>query len=612
MKTRSAHGVLGTLLGGLIGVGVGAVLLITDNSPMRIIGAFRVGSRKSLRAAAGESVLDVLLLISWLVAAVLVVRSVLHVVALLRTTGRRLRTMAAGHGIARWTSPFLMTIAALLSSPKNAGEPTTPEPSTTGAAEPDERLHSIGSRPRTGRDTSTLPALASSGLAVGLTTHVQRRRAEALASAPSNACLARLSAPSLATGIALFERAKSGELPTPTKTEFCQAEDPLPMLIPLGVDGDRLVTVALEAGDTLSIDAEEEEALRVLRHLLNTVVLAPWLGHPTVVLLGFPVDQLIVNESVRIARDEEDVVEYVVASRSARPADRVIVITRSYVTSLERLTELGVLVISSRAETSRPVTRVVRELGGWRISPGGETFRPYGVSMSEVGNLRSAVQEMVTIETRDPEKPSALRAWQALVRVLGPVEVVRPDDSEVVFRKSKSVELLCWLAFHRDRPTVSGARTALWDVDVRDATFHNVLSELRRGLAAVGLSGSAGRSGKHLLFLDEGLVTDGDLLRVALDASERMPAEEACRNLCEVLRLVRGLPFSSANFTWADAEGITSTLYWLVTRSVERVAALCEWDRTGQVLAVATTAGLRMAPGDEWFMELQQRIRVSS
>ena len=36
---------------------------------------------------------------------------------------------------------------------------------------------------------------------------------------------------------------------------------------------------------------------------------------------------------------------------------------------------------------------------------------------------------------------------------------------------------------HRERATRVGARTALWDLDVRDATFANVVSEARRAMA---------------------------------------------------------------------------------------------------------------------------------
>ena len=54
---------------------------------------------------------------------------------------------------------------------------------------------------------------------------------------------------------------------------------------------------------------------------------------------------------------------------------------------------------------------------------------------------------------------------------------------EVSFERSKTTELVAWLATHRDRSTRANARTALWEQDVRDATFANVVSEARRAMA---------------------------------------------------------------------------------------------------------------------------------
>ena len=79
------------------------------------------------------------------------------------------------------------------------------------------------------------------------------------------------------------------------------------------------------------------------------------------------------------------------------------------------------------------------------------------------------------------------------------VEVVDADGATAAFERSKALELIAWLALHRDRSTRAGARTALWELDVRDATFANVVSEARRAMARLvrrrltARSGSAGR-----------------------------------------------------------------------------------------------------------------------
>ena len=72
------------------------------------------------------------------------------------------------------------------------------------------------------------------------------------------------------------------------------------------------------------------------------------------------------------------------------------------------------------------------------------------------------------------------------------------------------------------------------------------------------------------------------------------------------LLTVRGLPFSSAGYAWADAEGITSTLVWRITRAVELVASVAVAEGNRTALLEAISAGLRMSPGDEDFLALQE------
>jgi hypothetical protein len=78
-----------------------------------------------------------------------------------------------------------------------------------------------------------------------------------------------------------------------------------------------------------------------------------------------------------------------------------------------------------------------------------------------------------------------------------------------------------------------------------------------------------------------------------------------------VLALVRGLPFAGEDYAWADAEGITSTLVWLVTRVVDTAAQLAKHLKDDAALLAAATAGLRMMPGDEHFSQLRDAVAVS-
>jgi two-component SAPR family response regulator len=456
-------------------------------------------------------------------------------------------------------------------------------------------------------DGAVLPALASVGLAVGVASHIQRERAVLLRDVPASTRIKRPSAAALATGIALFDRARAAE-PRPSGAPITGADDAsraAQLVVPLGVSHDRLVSVTMQPGEVVSIEAGEDDGLGILRHMLNTVALAPWLHQPVVVACGFGDDDVIVRRGVVIAKTPVEAKHHALRAKHEEPLATVMVVAREYSSELSELSAFGVLMVSRCIDDHDKTIHITREHNHWRLSTTDECFRPYAVSHAEASSLQSAVQEMTVLETTDL---AVTTPWHTLVRVLGPVQVVSNDQSEVIFRKSKSVELLCWLAFHRDRPTVSGARTALWEIDVRDATFHNVLSELRHGLGTAGLANGVGRVNKQRLFVDDRIVTDGESLRATLQQAESLPTDDASAQLQEALACVRGLPFSSMNYAWADAEGITSTLVWLVTRSVECAADLAtqRCDRTA--LLTAVSAGLRMSPADEQFTALLDRV----
>ncbi len=452
--------------------------------------------------------------------------------------------------------------------------------------------------------TSPLPALASVGLAVGLGAHVQRERATLLRDAPASARLRKPSAASLARGTALFERARAGQAIASSSVETDA------LIVPLGVADDRLVQLTIRPGDAVSVDAEAGEALAVLRHIFNTVLTAPWLSGRRVVLCGFAATDVIVEDKVVFADTPSEAVSTALAIRNdlSAGAPAVIVVADRYSPEFAELSDVGVAVITTGIGPNNTATRLVRERHAWRVSTTDDLFRPYGVSPNEADEFRTMLREMTVVETDVSEPPNRAEPspvngdWSVLVRVLGPVEVQQRDAGEVQFRRSKSVELLCWLALHRDRPTASAARTALWEIDVEDATFHNVLSELRRGLSSVGHDDAAGRVNKQRLFLADGVVTDAELLRTVLREAESQAPHEVIEKLLSVLQLVRGLPFADSGYAWADAEGITSTFVWLVTRAIDCVCTVADECGDEAAMLEATAAGLRLSPGDEVFL----------
>ncbi len=521
-------------------------------------------------------------------------------------------------------------LSGLVTTTKASGDIETA--ATVQENDTDDNRHVViaaGSRPAVPwGSASPLPALASVGLAVGLGAHVQRERATLLRDAPASARLRKPSAASLARGTALFERARAGQAIASSSVET-EA-----LIVPLGVADDCLVQLTIRPGDAVSVDAEAGEALAVLRHIFNTVLTAPWLSGRRVVLCGFAATDVIVADKVVFAATPGEAVSTALAIRNdfSAGAPAVIVVADRYSPEFAELSDVGVAVITTGIDPNNTATRLVRERHAWRVSTTDDLFRPYGVSPNEADEFRTMLREMTVVETDVSEPPNRAEPslvkgdWSVLVRVLGPVEVQQRDAGEVQFRKSKSVELLCWLALHRDRPTASAARTALWEIDVEDATFHNVLSELRRGLSSVGHDDAAGRVNKQRLFLADGVVTDAELLRKllreaesqALELRERRSQEhesqaphEVIEKLLSVLQLVRGLPFADSGYAWADAEGITSTCVWLVTKAIDCVCDLADECGDEAAMLEATAAGLRMSPGEETFLARRPAIAMS-
>lgn len=193
--------------------------------------------------------------------------------------------------------------------------------------------------------------------------------------------------------------------------------------------------------------------------------------------------------------------------------------------------------------------------------------------------------------------------WALLVRLLGPVDVVDPSGSPAVFERAKSLELIVWLAQHRDRPSRVSARTAMWETDVRDATFANVVSDARRGLARLVPPPPGeewlGRSHGDRLPLHPSIRTDADLLAARLDHARRLPDRDAIELLRPGLALVRDVPYAGTAYLWPDGEALPSGLVLLATSAAVELARRCLAADDVDGVFWATAQGLKALPGHE-------------
>ena len=222
--------------------------------------------------------------------------------------------------------------------------------------------------------------------------------------------------------------------------------------------------------------------------------------------------------------------------------------------------------------------------------------------------------EATTAAKGDPAAAECLDDAALLVRLIGAVDVVDARAAAIGFDRSKTLELVTWLVTHRGRSTRSAARTALWELDVRDATFANVVSDARRAMARHVAPPDGDewlrRTMTEELSLHEGVRADGDVVRERVAAAQERSAAEALDVLRPAVELVRGMPFSGTSYLWPDAEGIVSDLVLLATSATTAYARLAL--EAGDIDGVfwATGRGLNVINGHEASIGLRMRAHA--
>ena len=293
---------------------------------------------------------------------------------------------------------------------------------------------------------------------------------------------------------------------------------------------------------------------------------------------------------------------------------------------------VAVVVADEYRHVTSASAQLVARPDGWSFEAFGTSIEltPVGVSESDLAEINElltdadreleSVDPVVELQWAEDEaaKPAPPefepRPHEIVVGLLGGVTVHARSGEAGNFERSKTVELIAWLTTHRDRATRTGARTALWDLDVRDATFANVVSEARRALARLvpppdGEEWVA-RTLTEQLPVHDLVVTDADLVEDRLAHARVQPPSQAIETLRPAVELVRDMPFAGTSYLWPDAEGITSNLVLLaITATAEFGAhALSVGDTDG--VFWATGKGLRVLPGHEELIALRMQAHA--
>ncbi|NCZ68392.1 MAG: hypothetical protein EBY84_07900, partial [Acidimicrobiia bacterium] len=186
-----------------------------------------------------------------------------------------------------------------------------------------------------------LGALASVGLASGLVAHVRNERNLLLRDASLRQRLARPPAASLTRGATVFARA--AELPQSLSSDTA-------LVVPIGMSGDRLVQLQVQRGALVSVEAPATESQSVLRHLVNTIALAPWLCEPRVVAVGFTRADVVATSNVVFCADVAAAVTETQRLVGESPQCTVVVVfgnENQDVSALEALGTCGATIITT-------------------------------------------------------------------------------------------------------------------------------------------------------------------------------------------------------------------------------------------------------------------------
>lgn len=189
------------------------------------------------------------------------------------------------------------------------------------------------------------------------------------------------------------------------------------------------------------------------------------------------------------------------------------------------------------------------------------------------------------------------------LQVLGIVQAVGAASP---FTSQRALDLVCYLALHRDGATADTLRNWLWhrsEPAPSAKTLANVVSRARvcLGADAGGEPYLSHLGGDGVYRLSAQVTTDLERFAVWREFAESVPLPQALECLRAALWLVRGAPFgggSGGTFSWADASW-RSHVEYLVDSTAHRLAdAALELGRL-EVARWATLRGLAVTPDCE-------------
>lgn len=223
---------------------------------------------------------------------------------------------------------------------------------------------------------------------------------------------------------------------------------------------------------------------------------------------------------------------------------------------------------------------------------------------------RSHVEHLPTIDT-NPVVRKIMSDTAFVVRVMGRPSVDHVRHGRVSFERSRSEELVVWLALHPQRRSRSSARSEMWNVPVKDATFSNITSDVRRSLTAFEVP-PGDEQWLSVTFNDElplhrGIASDASLLETCMEHARRHPEDSGVEVLSFGLSFVRGRPLESSQYLWSDSTGITTQMAMSVVRAAMMCSEMALENGNLDTVLWSSAKGLEAVPGHEGLVAIRMR-----
>jgi hypothetical protein len=395
---------------------------------------------------------------------------------------------------------------------------------------------------------------------------------------------------------------------------------PCPTLTMIGTttrtEGDADLYLNLEALGGLCVAGDRSQTDDILRALTASLAVSSLESFADATNLDVTVDlSSAVQQALALTNGrrqaEPDTAGFVLRATQPEEAWEVaVVVSTDGDDALAAAASAAGVVVVAAAPMVGVATTLTATASGWLLMPFNIVVTPVAltaVTLAGVATLlddASAPPEVLpapVVETvLDPYDE---RDWNFLVRVLGPVDVVSRNHDEVEFERAKALELVVWLAQHRTNPARVAARTALWQVNVQDATFANVVSDARRSLAR-SLAPTDGhdwiaRNMGDRIPLHDSVLTDVELVEARLAWARRCVGSAAIDVLRPAVEMLRDQPYAGTDYMWPDEDALPSGLTHLATSTTAELAQRCLDAGDIDGVFAATATGLRILPGHD-------------